>query len=246
MDGPVIQPGIRVCPRCGASAAEHDFCPKCGFHLAAQTELPTRREWEEWKASQASTPPPQLPPAGWYADPQGSDGQRYWDGQAWSEQIRSQHVARTTTTAAPLVERDVIKSAAVERSRRWPPKSSIQNPASVIKEPASVRAKWRSLPLRGRLVAAASVAALILVAVVVAASGGGASGPADGTSCIGMSNSAIGAWVHAHASYVPSGLTQDEVTNEVSTLCTAAAAANLPQPLGPSLFETAVQGLGAP
>jgi hypothetical protein len=43
--------------------------------------------------SVAATPaPPPLPPAGWYADPSGGPGHRYWDGQRWTEQ---------TTPAAP-------------------------------------------------------------------------------------------------------------------------------------------------
>ncbi|MGO1384688.1 MAG: DUF2510 domain-containing protein, partial [Arachnia sp.] len=28
------------------------------------------------------------PPAGWYPDPAGSDGQRYWDGAGWSQVTR--------------------------------------------------------------------------------------------------------------------------------------------------------------
>jgi len=31
------------------------------------------------------TTTPENPPAGWYADPHGRPGQRYWDGQQWSE-----------------------------------------------------------------------------------------------------------------------------------------------------------------
>jgi hypothetical protein len=33
----------------------------------------------------ADPPPPGLPPAGWYADPEMVDTQRYWDGQQWTE-----------------------------------------------------------------------------------------------------------------------------------------------------------------
>jgi hypothetical protein len=30
--------------------------------------------------------PPPLAPAGWYPDPTGGSGQRYWDGERWTEQ----------------------------------------------------------------------------------------------------------------------------------------------------------------
>jgi hypothetical protein len=32
-----------------------------------------------------TTSPPPQPPAGWYPDPTGKPGQKYWDGQAWSD-----------------------------------------------------------------------------------------------------------------------------------------------------------------
>lgn len=39
------------------------------------------------------TSAPQQPPAGWYPDPAGSDGERFWDGVAWSQATRDQPVA---------------------------------------------------------------------------------------------------------------------------------------------------------
>jgi Protein of unknown function (DUF2510) len=36
-----------------------------------------------------------LPPAGWYADPEGGAGQRYWDGERWTDDRR-----KGTTAAA--------------------------------------------------------------------------------------------------------------------------------------------------
>ena len=37
---------------------------------------------------------PYQPPAGWYPDPAGSDGERFWDGVAWSQSTRdAAHVA---------------------------------------------------------------------------------------------------------------------------------------------------------
>jgi uncharacterized membrane protein YhaH (DUF805 family) len=31
------------------------------------------------------TPPPAVPAAGWYADPSGQGGQRYWNGEQWTD-----------------------------------------------------------------------------------------------------------------------------------------------------------------
>ena len=33
---------------------------------------------------------PTSPPAGWYVDPAGSEGQRYWDGANWTEHSRAE------------------------------------------------------------------------------------------------------------------------------------------------------------
>lgn len=44
-----------------------------------------------------TTPPT---PAGWYADPEGSGGQRYWDGSAWTEH-RSPATSEPTQPAEP-------------------------------------------------------------------------------------------------------------------------------------------------
>lgn len=35
------------------------------------------------------TLPPTLPPAGWYPDPHGGKSSRYWDGRAWSNDLRA-------------------------------------------------------------------------------------------------------------------------------------------------------------
>ena len=37
--------------------------------------------------SETPTPPPSPPPPGWYPDPSGTGGQRYWDGLAWTEHL---------------------------------------------------------------------------------------------------------------------------------------------------------------
>lgn len=42
---------------------------------------------------------PQQPPAGWYPDPAGSDGERFWDGGAWSQSTRD--TPRPTPMASP-------------------------------------------------------------------------------------------------------------------------------------------------
>ena len=54
----MIEQGVRVCSQCGEPAGDERFCRSCGFNVAAQPELPTRREWEAGKASQTATPSP--------------------------------------------------------------------------------------------------------------------------------------------------------------------------------------------
>jgi hypothetical protein len=46
----------RVCARCGEGADERAFCATCGLNLAAQTELPTRAQWEAANAERPSAP----------------------------------------------------------------------------------------------------------------------------------------------------------------------------------------------
>ena len=38
----------------------------------------------------AEAEPSQLPPAGWYSDPLNSSGQRYWDGNRWTGEVRGE------------------------------------------------------------------------------------------------------------------------------------------------------------
>lgn len=40
---------------------------------------------------------PQQPPAGWYPDPAGSGGERFWDGGAWSQSTRDKEVPEPAT-----------------------------------------------------------------------------------------------------------------------------------------------------
>lgn len=38
----------------------------------------------------SDTPPPSLPPSGWYADPSGAHGSRWWDGARWTDHVRAE------------------------------------------------------------------------------------------------------------------------------------------------------------
>jgi hypothetical protein len=62
MSGAVEIPHERVCPHCGMSAEEADYCGGCGLHLAALPELPSRAEWTA--SVRPAAPTAQIPPAG--------------------------------------------------------------------------------------------------------------------------------------------------------------------------------------
>lgn len=57
---------------------------KMAREMRRQTQL-----MEQAQRQPAPTqPPPQGPPPGWYADPHGSGGQRWWDGTQWTEHLQ--------------------------------------------------------------------------------------------------------------------------------------------------------------
>jgi len=43
--------------------------------------------WDPYATVTAVRAPP-LPPAGWYSDPAGGPGERWWDGRGWTDQLR--------------------------------------------------------------------------------------------------------------------------------------------------------------
>jgi len=55
--------------------------------LPAAVAKPSMATWDPY-ATAAGGRPPDLPPAGWYPDPGGQPGQRWWDGKGWSAVVR--------------------------------------------------------------------------------------------------------------------------------------------------------------
>ena len=82
----MIGPETRVCPECGSPAGEERFCSSCGLNLSQQPSVPTRAEWES-RHQQRSAPGIRsaVQPAGWYPDPAGGSGSRWWSGEAWTD-----------------------------------------------------------------------------------------------------------------------------------------------------------------
>ncbi len=81
------------------SSKRRSVCIQCGLTLdipkAAAEELATapgaRHTGEPVTPPLPQTDSNPLPPAGWYADPLGSGGARYWDGQRWTEAVTPSH-----------------------------------------------------------------------------------------------------------------------------------------------------------
>jgi hypothetical protein len=55
--------------------------------LPSVTPKPPMATWDPYGPAGGGRPPP-LPPAGWYPDPSGIPGERWWDGRGWSEHTR--------------------------------------------------------------------------------------------------------------------------------------------------------------
>lgn len=104
--GGVLLRGHPPCPpSCGSSddAAEQAAGgrkPQLSRHSRLQTKR--FKSWEagvDYPAMTQSTPPPRLPPPGWYPDPEG-DGLRRWDGAQWTdERSRNPSLGRLAPTS---------------------------------------------------------------------------------------------------------------------------------------------------
>jgi hypothetical protein len=80
-----------TCDGCGAAVPKGDrFCGECGKDLGARESEPARESERATTVVSATGTP-----AGWYPAPDGGGGERYWDGQRWSEQRRGKVAAKT-------------------------------------------------------------------------------------------------------------------------------------------------------
>jgi hypothetical protein len=55
--------------------------------ISTVSAKPSMATWDPYSTA-AGGRPPQLPPAGWYRDPSGRPGERWWDGRGWSALTR--------------------------------------------------------------------------------------------------------------------------------------------------------------
>jgi len=106
----------------------------------------------------------QKPPAGWYDDPAGSGGRRYWNGRNWTDQVQS----GTPAKARPAATRGRTASAdrlpdgyMLLNGRRVPLGQLSQSPSSGPHRPALARPANR-----GVIVAALIVLGIVLLLVV--------------------------------------------------------------------------------
>ena len=74
-----------ICIQCGLTL---DIPKEDAEELAARASLGASTPMDPVAPPlPAAAAEPVLPPAGWYPDPAGSNGQRYWDGRTWTESV---------------------------------------------------------------------------------------------------------------------------------------------------------------
>src|SRR5487761_2524567 len=71
----------------------------------AVSKRPLLRIGQTWLVTEPSLSQGPVPPAGWYRDPAHPGRQRWWDGVAWSNQVRLEAAAPSAThgNAAPTL-----------------------------------------------------------------------------------------------------------------------------------------------
>jgi hypothetical protein len=88
---PVSQRYFTVCSQCGLQVKwpKGDALEAAAHAPAVASAAPTDPVAAPLpgRALPPSGPAASAPPAGWYADPNGGGGQRYWDGNAWTDSV---------------------------------------------------------------------------------------------------------------------------------------------------------------
>ena len=102
-------------------------------------------------------PPPQLPPAGWFTDPDDGSQHRYWDGYAWTEH-------RSPRGGAPVAGASTAAMAAVTGSG-----GGLRGPGRLLGDAfALTRRQWKPIAAAVGVGFAGQVAALLLLFVALA------------------------------------------------------------------------------
>lgn len=86
---------LSVCSACGAQLrvpkdAAEEMIAKAGGGISAPVADPVAPPLPSLPAGSTASA---APPAGWYPDPAGSGGQRWWDGSKWTETVQPGPVA---------------------------------------------------------------------------------------------------------------------------------------------------------
>ena len=89
---PVSQRYFTVCSQCGTQvkwpkADALEAAAHAPAVAAAGPADPVAAPLAGRALPPSGPPAQQAPPAGWYADPDGGGGQRYWDGNAWTDSV---------------------------------------------------------------------------------------------------------------------------------------------------------------
>lgn len=104
------------------------------------------------------------PAAGWYSDPGGSGGLRWWDGQQWTDHLRPAAPATPPADAATAATSHAAASVTPEPAGAGSgPSPAAQGPARTEGAPSAPRRRRKKV---GLIVGIASVAVVALVATV--------------------------------------------------------------------------------